>query len=262
MARLTKIQHQDIVDRYQAGELCADLAREFAVDRSSVYSLLKRKGVQMQDKSYVFRKASGHYLDENVFEAITDDSAYWIGFLLADGAIVDTTVALCLQDQDSFHLEKFRQFVGGTQSLIKVESTKSWRYAFQSQKVVDDLGVWGITPRKSSTATVHPFLVMNRHFWRGVIDGDGSLGVYKNHAKTTARLEICGSQDVALKFCYFAKQVFGISINSKTQRNVYRVQVGGHSAATLVNALYENASTALDRKALSAYAVWQWNKER
>ncbi|XZO04378.1 MAG: helix-turn-helix domain-containing protein [Microcoleus sp.] len=154
MVRLTKIQHQNIVNRYQAGELCSDLSREFGVDRSSVYEL-KRKGVQMQDKSYVFRKASGHYLDETVFETINNDSAYWIGFLLADGAIVDTTVALCLQDRDSFHLEKFRQFVAGTQSLIKVESTKSWRYAFQSRKVVNDLEAWGVTSRKSATATVH-----------------------------------------------------------------------------------------------------------
>jgi len=259
MARLTKIQHQNIVNRYQAGELCSDLSREFGVDRSSVYELLKRKGVQMQDKSYVFRKASGHCLDETVFESTTDDSAYWIGFLLADGAIVDTTVALCLQDQDSFHLEKFRQFFVGTQSLVKVESTKSWRYAFQSQKIVNDLGVWGVTPRKSATATVHPDLVMNRHFWRGVVDGDGMLGVYKNHAKTTARLDLCGSQNVISSFCSFAVQCFGITLKPGTHRNIHRVQVGGHPAAKIVNALYESAATALDRKALSAYEVWQWS---
>lgn len=260
MARLTKTQHQNMIERYQSGEICSDLAREFGVDRSSVYELLKRKGVQMHDRSYVFRKASGHLIDKTAFESITDDSAYWIGFLLADGAIVNTTVALCLQDRDSFHLEKFRQFVGGTQSIIKVESTKSRRYAFQSQKIVDDLRLWGVTPRKSATSAVHSNLAMNRHFWRGVVDGDGMLGVYKNHAKTTARLELCGSQSVISSFCYFAAQGVEIILNPGMQRNISRVQVGGRPAASLVNALYENASTALDRKALSAYKVWQWSK--
>lgn len=260
MARLNKEQHQDIINRYQAGELCSDLAREFSVDRSSVYALLKRRGVQMQQRSYIFRKASGHFLDETVFESINDSSAYWIGFLLADGAVVNTTVALVLQDQDYYHLEKFRQFVGGSQSLVRVESSNSWRYAFQSQKIVDDLGKWGVTPRKSHTATVHPNLKDNYHFWRGLIDGDGSLGLYKHRSKAIARLDLCGSCNVIRSFCDFALSHFNLRLNPKTHKSIHRVQAGGRTASTLVNAIYGDAALSLDRKALSAYNILQWSK--
>ncbi|MEG4229211.1 hypothetical protein QUA35_23910 [Microcoleus sp. N9_B2] len=36
-------------------------------------------------------------------------------------------------------------------------------------------------------------------------------------------------------------------------------KVGGKPAAQVVNLLYEDAITALDRQALSAIEVWQWS---
>jgi len=258
MPRLTKDQHNQIIIRYQDGELCSDLAREFEVDRSSVYSLLQRRGVQMQDTSYVFRKASGHFLNESAFDIASDDAAYWLGFLLADGAIVGNTISLCLQEKDSFHLEKFRQFVGGSQAILKIESTNSCRYAFQSAKITNKLKEFGITERKSHTASVHSSLSNNVHFWRGMIDGDGSIGIYPNHAKKTARVELVGSIFVIFAFCRFVKQALGLTVNPKQNKGIHRVQIGGKPAAQVVNLLYEDAITALDRKALSAFEVWQW----
>ncbi|MEG4389590.1 hypothetical protein QUA44_24375 [Microcoleus sp. N9_A2] len=224
MTRLTKDQHNQIIIRYQDGELCSDRARDFEVDRSSVYSLLQRRGVQMRDRSYVFRKASGHFLNESAFDAASDDATYWLGFLLADAAIVGNTVALCLQEKDSFHLEKFRQFVEGSQAILEIESTKSCRYAFQSVKIINKLKEFGITERKSHTASVHSRLSNNVHFWRGMIDGDGSIGVYANHAKKTARMELCGSSSVIFAFCRFVEQALGLTMNPSQHRNIHRVQ--------------------------------------
>ena len=51
----------------------------------------------------------------HIFEKIdTEDKAYWLGFLYADGSVgsKENKIELGLAEQDLHHIEKFRDFIG------------------------------------------------------------------------------------------------------------------------------------------------------
>jgi hypothetical protein len=152
MPRLTKQQHSDIIDRYSKGELCTHLAKEYQVDRTSVDQLLRRRNVTMHSKSYVYRKMSGGELDENCFDSLDDDSLYWLGFLMADGAVFGSAIALVLHSKDRDHLLKFKKFVSGNQKIIDLTVQPGSRYAFCSIELVKKLATLGIGENKSHSA--------------------------------------------------------------------------------------------------------------
>lgn len=51
--------------------------------------------------------------NENCFSTITAESAYWLGFMYADGYVGSTrnTVGISLMKSDFNHLQKFSKFI-------------------------------------------------------------------------------------------------------------------------------------------------------
>lgn len=197
------------------------------------------------DMSEILRASRGFTLNETVFETITDNSAYWLGFLLADGNVSKNTVAINLKTSDTKHLEKFRDFVGGNQAISVAKDPRVSRYAFGSKKITADLADWWIVPAKSYTAKPHPELLMNRHFWRGLVDGDGSVRL-KNRS-----VMLCGTEDVCKGFLEFAKTIIQTEAKvAKVKENLWviRITCGRPDSVKLIESLYLGADTYLDRK--------------
>lgn len=200
------------------------------------------------DMSEILREKRGFTLDETKFETVTDDSAYWLGFLLADGNVSKNTVTINLKTSDRLHLEKFRDFMGGNQIISLKKDLRVSGYAFGSIKVTKDLAKWNIVPNKSLIAKPHTELLKNSHFWRGVIDGDGSIH------KTSVSL--VGTEAVCQGFLDFASE--HIPINTKVTpvkgKRLFKVRIntGRKHTVPLMKVLYENAPTFLERKRLLA----------
>jgi hypothetical protein len=245
MPRLTKQQHSDIIDRYSKGELCTHLAREYQVDRTSIDQLLRRKNVTMHSKSYVYRKMSGGELNENCFDVLNSNSLYWLGFLMADGSVCGSAIALVLHSKDRGHLLKFKKFVGGNQKVIDLAVQPGSRYAFCSIELVKKLASLGIAENKSHSATASDCCAQSKDFWRGVVDGDGYLSNINSKA---IRFELCGSLKMMSQFQTYIKTVLNVEINVSTMRTIYRVQLSGVKACKVIDHLYKDAEIFLDRK--------------
>ena len=87
-----------------------------------------------------------------IFETIdTEEKAYWLGFLYADGSVgsTDNRIELGLAEKDLRHIEKFRDFIGIKNKISYRASTKSYRYAFKSISCKADLIKQGCIPKKS-----------------------------------------------------------------------------------------------------------------
>jgi hypothetical protein len=80
-------------------------------------------------------------------------------------------------------LLKFREFVNSSQTVgkyvNKLSGNTAYSISFSSERMANVLGKYGFKPRKCFTAQVKGGIEHNKHLWRGVIDGDGSLGVYE-----------------------------------------------------------------------------------
>lgn len=109
----------------------------------------------------------------------TEEKAYWLGFLYADGSVgsKEAKIELGLAEKDFNHLQKFKNFIGLNNKISYREKTKSYRYCFRSQEMKNDLIQLGCIPKKSlllnfpSSSQVPEYLI--RHFIRGYFDGDG-----------------------------------------------------------------------------------------
>jgi hypothetical protein len=64
------------------------------------------------------------------------------------------------------------------------------------------LAKYGFVPRKCFNAEIKDGIENDRHVWRGVIDGDGSLGIHvrKDSGRRVPYINITGGKTVCLQF--------------------------------------------------------------
>lgn len=115
----------------------------------------------------------------------TEEKAYWLGFIAADGYLNKrgNTLGICLDISDKQHLEKFKTSISYTGQVFTRSSQYSKEHRVTEKAVIEiysrelstDVGKFGLDYQKSktlSTLTGIPKELMH-HFIRGVFDGDG-----------------------------------------------------------------------------------------
>jgi len=111
----------DVVRMYSSGMSLNQLVKTLALSMSTVRQILSENSINRRPrggtKGQLGRKR--HALREDAFDVITEESAYWVGFLMADGCISDqpnrtTALRLSLQRSDENHVKKFSEFLGYT----------------------------------------------------------------------------------------------------------------------------------------------------
>ena len=92
-----------------------------------------------------------------------------------------------------------------------------------------------------------------RHYWRGMVDGDGTIGTYDGDAK----LGLCGSLALVEAFLEWAKDICGTTANPRQgkqgNRRYWLLALGGNQRLPkLLAVLYDDAPVALARKKAEA----------
>lgn len=166
-------------------EQTVHICKQFKIDQGNFSKYMKSKGFNMRRKSLI---------NDSIFEIIdTEEKAYWLGFLYADGNVyirheknrMVNRLELSLAEKDVEHLKKYIKFLNGDISMLKYRSNvKAYRVSFGSKKVCEDLIKLGCIPNKSlmlkfpNENQVPKNLI--KHFIRGYFDGDGCI----SHLKT------------------------------------------------------------------------------
>jgi hypothetical protein len=112
----------------------------------------------------------------------------------------------------------------------------------------------GITARK--TDELQPWAGPDHlmpHYWRGVIDGDGTIGTYDGEAK----LGLCGSRALVEAFLEWARGICRTTASPRQgrqgNRRYWLLSIGGNlRLPNLLIALYADAPVALARKKAEA----------
>jgi len=246
MKKLTKQQVIELCDKYQSGYSTYKLAKIFNISNVAVSGLLKRRNIKMRNRSESMQHIN---LNESIFDNITEESAYWIGFLMADGCIYNrknesSELSVVLSSKDYDHLIKFRSFLESQHAIISINKGLSFRFSVKSNKLAYSISKYGVLPKKSLTASVS-MLENDPHFWRGVIDGDGSLGKYKSGIS----IRLVGSKFLLEQFIDFIKlNIPECNVNVRPHKSIYCVSVCGKFAMPIMKILYDNSSVFLDRK--------------
>ena len=252
--KLTEEQKHQIASMYNAGMMGRQICDSFGVRNAEVYRVLRRLGIKSRT-SWALRARIP--LDESAFDDVTEDSAYWMGFLMADGSVQrKDRVKLCLAIADIGHIEKFKIFLKAGHEIKRFhykhpKSRPGAGLTIHSQKIVARLAEFGVVPNKTFTAKVIN-LEMNRHFWRGVIDGDGSLIVHKaskKNRKSYPGISLCGAKPLVSQFLEFAGLIAPeIRVNIRRKENIWKVSFIGRPAIKIIRELYLDSTIYLSRK--------------
>lgn len=206
----------------------------------------------------------------------TPDKAYWLGFITTDGMVTgfkahaaragSLRLVIKLARKDRAHLEILHRAL---QAKRPIRDTEEWTKPpgsgerkkrpasildVCSPQIVNALVSHGVTARK--TDTVEPWAGpgrLMRHYWRGVIDGDGTIGTYDGEA----RLGLCGSQPLVEAFREWAAGICDTTASLRQgkqgNRRYWLLSIGGNRRLPrLLTVLYDDAPVALARKKAEA----------
>ena len=189
-----------------------------------------------------------------IFETIdTEEKAYWLGFLYADGSVgsKDNRIELGLAEKDLKQIEKFRDFIGIFNKISYRPQTKSYRYCFKSIPCKLDLIKQGCLPKKSlilnfpTIEQVPQNLV--KHFIRGYFDGDG----WFTNTEECFQVGIIGTENFIKGFLDNIEiqnkenKIFTVHREDGAKRYVFGAY---NDVLNFLNWIYKDATIYLDRK--------------
>ena len=252
---------EEAYNLYQTGEYSiASIAREFGLERKLLSKMLKEKYPDL-----VIRADGKKIVDSYAFDNIdTEEKAYWLGFLYADGYVSDgylnSRLELCLQIQDKNHIEKFKKFMKSTHKITEKtipnrEAGKEYRAAritIQDKHLNEALQKWGCVNKKS-TIIIFPHFEdsLMRHFIRGFFDGDGCicLGHKKDGNDRYRAAFTSGSKSFLEELSkYLLQKGFPSKISKDSRSKAMDLTISQSFTERFLTYLYKNSCIYLDRK--------------
>ncbi len=247
--------------KYRAGHSVAALARELGVDSSVVRARLVAADVEirgaraasvanlLRDPSLRTRlgRPRLYSLNDGYFNDLSPEVAYVIGLMQADGSnqVERGIVCITLKASDAPLLNAVSARMAGGRPL-RYDGGGNPKLGVQNRALSDGLARWGVVSPKTHTASTHPALLNDRDYWRGVIDGDGSLCVGADGRRF---LTLVGSQPICSQWLAFAQTCeVGQRVNVRPHKRIFSVHLSGRQAEVMARVLYRDAVLALPRK--------------
>lgn len=192
-------------------------------------------------------------INKNFFKSWSNDMAYTLGLLFADGNIGSSNKGgnigrfrVKLKDKDV--LEQIKKAMDSTHPIRQYSKDKyeSWLLDIGNREMVKDLLKLGLTPNKSLTIKFPKIpLRYLSHFIRGYFDGDGSifLSWRKRDKKYIPKADLCsGSKD----FLNPIAKLFGITVQKHGK--YFQLFFKYKSFYKFTNFIYKDLGLFMNRK--------------
>lgn len=256
--RLDAREQKELIQDYRSGLSMSEITSRHRVSIGTVSNVLRRRGVPARP---LIDACRWREFDEGAFDNISEASAYWIGFLMADGSIDgrrkgygSPVLVLSLAVRDLPHLKKFQMFLRSTHHLTR--SRAECKIAIASRRLTEAVAVYGVVPQKTKRTKVIG-LELDRHFWRGVVDGDGHIQVghpTRNFPSGAPGLQLVGSPSLLTQFRYFVRTSSWPEYHGQMRRlsGCHCLSLKGYAAYHTLRVLYCDCAVALTRKLATA----------
>lgn len=192
----------------------------------------------------------------------TEEKAYWLGFMYADGYVTGTKIVGCkLSTKDEEHLIKLRNILSPTKPLYYDETsqgfgnnTKSVALILTNRNLFKDLVSKGCIQNKSKLLTFPNENIVPKelihHFIRGYFDGDGSVtaGINpKGHIRIL--IGIVGTESFLSEIRKALSLEDTKYLYKYKNKDIHELKVGGTNVVKAIyNFLYKDATVFLERK--------------
>ena len=252
-----------VKELYSKGKSLTEIGKVFGVSRDTISKYLKLNNIDVVNYQNITK------FNENVFDEInTEEKAYWLGFIYADGYISSSSneFELSLAIVDLEHLNKFNEFMKHIHNNVKIGDSKCGdkvfkrcRWGVTNKHLWNVLNNYGCTPRKSLTLKFPDESIfiesdkyskeeLIRHFIRGYVDGDGCLS-YQNKEHTIATLSILGTENFLNTLQqHIPEKNHKLQDNDKKSDITKVLTYNYGTAYRVASYLYSNSHIYLDRK--------------
>lgn len=260
---LTEEEKQNIINDYRNNLSLRELEKKYHHCRSNISKWLEKIGEKVAKGNH-YRK---YFHDEDFFETIdTEEKAYWLGFMFADGYIVNhdniygqDCFGLSVAEDSADVIEKFKRSLKATNPIRYDDTPSRHRTGKQrlhklvlcSQKTVNDLIDKGCVKQKTLILEP-PKHVPNeliRHFLRGFFDGDGSL--VRSYRPEWNYVTFSVSYTTTKAVAEWIQSILNKGNVRKEPRREYTWywQIGGNKQVLdFYHYLYDDATIWMDRK--------------
>jgi hypothetical protein len=217
------------------------LAKIFNCDKKSVLYSLYCHNILLPNLGQ-FKKKYGS--NEHFFNKLNPISAYWAGFIAADGTLTfkDNGIYIGLNKKDKHHLLKFKKAIQTNSPIKEVKSNNSAHIGIYSKELFNTLIKLGIKPNKSlSISHVNIPGKLMPHFIRGVFDGDGSIS---GNDISHVQLSIAGNKpflEQIQNFLIKEIQINKTKIYPLIKSKAYRLQYTGSQIFKILEFIYKDS---------------------
>lgn len=274
-----KASDEELIQLYNSGKSLMEIAK---ITSGSKGAMMVRKRLQELGIDTSYSKNIGKYkekmskashiysLDEHVFDIIdTEEKAYWLGFLCADGYNHEDRNAVCLrlQAEDEEILCKFSNFLKSNAPIYTYSRVTNVNHLERKCKEVRvnsvhlsrQLSKLGCVQGKTYTLEFPncvPHKLLN-HFIRGYFDGDGCLCIKKRKDRKSLssmsyQFTLTGRKEfleVANKYIVQGAGINMLSIRDLPDNFAKSLHYGGHNVVRkIMDYLYKDATIFLNRK--------------
>jgi hypothetical protein len=248
---LSAEQEDEVVKLYNSGSSQSKIAKMFGLSQQGIGIILSREGVIIRATK------AWETVDEHFFDKVdSEEKAYWLYFLAADGYVIDrgSVIGVSLKAEDRMHLGKFAKSIGYSGRILwRREKRKDLprrdecQLSFKSVIMKKKLEEWGIVQSKSKSLVLRELPVeLRRHGMRGLIDADGCLF---SDVDGKMSISLCGSKMVCGMFRDFLVDG-GIGTKAEVMEGdgCHVFSVSSSETKRIVELLYKDANVFLDRK--------------
>lgn len=279
-----KVGHTEIIKMYADGNSMDKIAELVGCSARNIINILVKNNIQSRSHSKAGQK---YEINEDFFEKIdTEEKAYFLGLLYADGCVSSTrtSTSLALKESDREIVEKLNRLIYPTKEVyymkrhgrehedfqksfgkfnFKTFYEGRWAIIITNKKIKEDLIKLGCVPAKSLILTFPtkeqvPEHLRN-HFIRGYFDGDGCISFTKEGGRysfslvgtlqflTEAQKELVNNIDINYTKFYCHK-------NSVTTTRTL-TYAGINNVLKIRNYLYKDATIFMQRKYDKFFAI-------
>jgi tRNA1(Val) A37 N6-methylase TrmN6 len=249
---------KQIIEMYQNGKSFEQIARDLGnIVPSTASRIIKRNNIQQKP---FFEARQTYNINNHFFSNInTEENAYFLGFLYADGNVDKngSAITLCLHQQDSDVLYKFMNclYNGKKPELIIVRDIYR-TFTISNIQIREDLIKHGCVPNKTFNIrmpTTFDNVVLMKHFIRGLFDGDGFIAITKDKNFKRVVIGLTGFIDLLQGVSDFFKKELSIDCHlykeNRANEGIYNLSFSKQEdCIKYLKWVYNDANIYLDRK--------------
>lgn len=238
------------------------IAQIYTVGRGVIQRLIKKYNIKTRSVSDRHRKFN---IDENYFDVIdTEEKAYFLGFLYADGHnnIKKHTVNLRIMDEEI--IRKLNNLISNDNIIWQYKVGKNICYTLSicSKHMSEILSKYGCGKNKTFNCFFPENIISDNllnHFMRGYFDGDGSIYNYiikrnNNKISHAVGFSVIGAYNLINKYldilvnnCNISKAKLQYK-NKNDKRVCSFLYSGRNQIITIYKYLYKDANIFMQRK--------------